>query len=113
MVAPAAPCPYSHEVPRPVSPKPPRPGSVAQKRAGRRGDAGRAVGLVLRQLRTDQGLSQEKLGFKAKVTKNYVSDIEGARRNPTVRVLGRLIVALGATWSEFGAAVDQLLHEDR
>lgn len=51
-------------------------------------------------------MSQERLGFAAKVTKNYVSDVEGARRNPTVRVLTQMLDALDTSWAEFGRAYD-------
>jgi len=61
---------------------------------------------VLRDLREATGLTQEKLGFAAKIAKNYVSDVEGARRNPTVRVLTQILDALDLSWAEFGAVYD-------
>ncbi len=64
------------------------------------------LGRVLRDLRERVGITQEKLGFAAKIAKNYVSDVEGARRNPTVRVLTQMLDALGVTWAEFGSAYD-------
>jgi transcriptional regulator with XRE-family HTH domain len=66
----------------------------------------RALGAVLRALREERGLTQERLGFAAKVTKNYVSDVEGARRNPTIRVVSQLLRALDVTWGEFGQHLD-------
>lgn len=64
------------------------------------------LGQVLRGFREGANLTQEKLGFAAKITKNYVSDVEGARRNPTVRVLTQILDALGVPWAEFGSAYD-------
>lgn len=61
---------------------------------------------MLRELRETADLTQEKLGFAAAITKNYVSDLEGARRNPTVRVLTQILDALHVTWAEFGTALD-------
>lgn len=61
---------------------------------------------MLRDLRVASGLTQEKLGFAAKITKNYVSDVEGARRNPTVRVLTQILDALDVSWEDFGSAYD-------
>lgn len=70
------------------------------------GAGAQVLGQVLRDFREGTGLTQEKLGFAAKVTKNYVSDVEGARRNPTVRVLTQVLDALGVSWAEFGDAYD-------
>lgn len=66
-----------------------------------------ALGRVLRDFREAAGLTQEKLGFAAHVTKNYVSDVEGARRNPTIRVVTQILDALGVGWEECGAAYDR------
>ena len=68
---------------------------------------------MLRDLRDATGLTQEKLGFAAKITKNYVSDVEGARRNPTVRVLTQILDALGVAWGEFGSAYDAARHRHK
>jgi transcriptional regulator with XRE-family HTH domain len=64
------------------------------------------LGTVLRRFREARGLTQERLGFQARVTKNYVSDIEGARRNSTIRVVAQLLRALDVTGAEFGQAYD-------
>ena len=64
------------------------------------------MGTVLRAFRESRGLTQERLAFAAKLTKNYVSDVEGARRNPTMRVVGQLLEALSVSWTEFGVAYD-------
>jgi transcriptional regulator with XRE-family HTH domain len=64
------------------------------------------LGHVLRDLRERAGITQEKLGFAARIAKNYVSDVEGARRNPTVRVLTQILDALDVSWGEFGTAYD-------
>lgn len=61
---------------------------------------------MLRDLREAGGLTQEKLGFAARITKNYVSDVEGAHRNPTVRVLTQILDALDVSWTDFGTAYD-------
>ncbi len=67
----------------------------------------RLLGNVLREFRNACDISQEKLGYRAGVTKNYVSDVESARRNPTVRVLTQLLEGLGVSWTEFGLAYDR------
>ena len=68
----------------------------------------RLLGRVLRRYREAAGLTQEALGARAQVTKNYVSDLEAGTRNPTFLVLRRLLRALGATWTELGRAIDDV-----
>lgn len=51
-------------------------------------------GRNVRALRERAGLSQEELAFRAGMKRSYLSDLERGTRNPTVRALGRLAVAL-------------------
>ena len=53
-----------------------------------------AFGAAVRTRREELGLSQEALGYKAKVHRTYVSDVERGARNPTVRVIWKLADAL-------------------
>lgn len=48
----------------------------------------------VRVSRKAKGLSQEELAFRAGMKRSYVSDLENRKRNPTVRALGRLALAL-------------------
>ena len=59
------------------------------------------VGLRIRQLRKEQELSQEALGYKAEVDRTYVTDVENGRRNVSVEILERLIKALGVSVADF------------
>ncbi|MGB2711490.1 MAG: helix-turn-helix transcriptional regulator [Conexibacter sp.] len=52
-----------------------------------------ALGSVVRELRARQALSQEELGFRARLHRNYVGAIERGEINPTFRTL--LTVAAG------------------
>src|SRR5215469_346857 len=54
-----------------------------------------AVGLTVRGLRGQQGLSQEELGFRSDLHRNYVGAIERGEINPTFRVLLKLEHGLG------------------
>ncbi len=54
----------------------------------------RAFGAAVRLRREELGLSQEALGYKARVHRTYVSDIERGARNPTVKVIWKLATAL-------------------
>ena len=49
-----------------------------------------ALGLTVRGLRGQQGLSQEELGHRADLHRNYVGAIERGEINPTFRVLLKL-----------------------
>ena len=58
------------------------------------------LGVVIRGLRTDRGLSLEALAANAGIHTTYLSGIELGRRNPTWEVIGSLAVALGVGISE-------------
>lgn len=53
------------------------------------------LGVNVRRLRLEKGLSQERLALDAEMKRSYVSDLERGTRNPSVRALGRLALALG------------------
>lgn len=57
-------------------------------------DYRKVVGKNVRELREGLNLSQEELGFRAKLDRTYVSGVERGVRNPTVDVLARLALAL-------------------
>lgn len=58
------------------------------------------VGTNVKRLREAKGLSQEELAFDAEMHRTYVSGIERGKRNPTITVVERLAMALGAKASE-------------
>jgi len=55
------------------------------------------VGANIGRLRRDQGLTQEKLAFKAGIDLTYMGGIERGRRNPTLLILVRIAEGLGAS----------------
>jgi transcriptional regulator with XRE-family HTH domain len=59
-------------------------------------DVRERVGLNLQKLRREKGLSQEELADLANIHQTYLSGVERGKRNPTVTVLQRIAVALGA-----------------
>lgn len=59
------------------------------------------VGQRVRQLRKEQGFSQEALGLKAEVDRTYVTDVEAGRRNVSLDILQRLIKALNTSVCDF------------
>jgi transcriptional regulator with XRE-family HTH domain len=64
------------------------------------GDVRAAFGQRVRELRTKRGLSQEQLAARADLHWTYVSSIERGRRDPGLRTVVRIAVALGVTASD-------------
>lgn len=58
------------------------------------------LGMRIVYLRRQLGWSQEDLALEAGINKNYLSDLERGRRNPTLRVLEKIAIALGIDVSE-------------
>ncbi len=54
----------------------------------------------LRRLRRERALSQEAFADVVGIHRTYVSDLERAARNPTIRVVETLATALGISVSE-------------
>lgn len=59
-----------------------------------------AFGVVLRDIREEQGLSQEQLGFELDSGRTYISELERGQRTPTVRWLFRVGRRFGIPPSE-------------
>jgi len=53
-----------------------------------------AVGERLRELRQKSGLSQEELGFKSGLHRNYIGGIERGERNVAIVNISKLAKAL-------------------
>lgn len=59
------------------------------------------VGNRIRQLRIEQGLSQEKLALKAKVDRTYIASVENGKRNISIVTLEKIVNSLNVSFSEF------------
>lgn len=66
----------------------------------------RALGSLVRQHRTNLGLSQEELGFRSNLDRTYISGIERGVRNPSLTALVSLANGLGITASELLAHLE-------
>lgn len=60
----------------------------------------RWVGAKVRELREAKGWSQEELGFKSCLHRNYVGGIERGERNVAIVNVAKLAKALGVRPSE-------------
>ena len=63
-------------------------------------------GTVLRRLRTDRGYTIEEAAQRSGVTANYLGDVERGQRNPTMKVVARILAGLRVTWVEFATLLD-------
>ncbi|MDX2142030.1 MAG: helix-turn-helix transcriptional regulator [Rhodospirillaceae bacterium] len=61
-------------------------------------DICKRLGLNIRRLRKDKGLSQEEFAFEADETqRTYVSEVERGKRNPTITKVAQFARVLGVT----------------
>lgn len=67
---------------------------------------------VLREIRTDQGLTQEKLAFKSGLLMQTISLLECAKFQPTLETIFALTHALGVSAVNFIDEVEQLCDEN-
>ena len=58
------------------------------------------LGIRIKQLRKEKGISQEELAFKAGLHRTYLSDIERGTRNVSIRNIEKIAKALGVTPSK-------------
>jgi transcriptional regulator with XRE-family HTH domain len=67
-----------------------------------------ALGQAIRQLREEQGTTQEDLAHAADITTGTLSLIERGHANPTWGTLKGVAAALGASMGELGKLADKL-----
>jgi transcriptional regulator with XRE-family HTH domain len=65
----------------------------------------RQIGLNLRRLRLERGVSQQKIALDVDMSLSYLSNIERGKANPSVDLLGRIADSLGVPPVEFLAMV--------
>lgn len=59
-----------------------------------------SLGKRIRYLRKQKGYSQEDLALECEINKNYLSDLERGRRNPSLLILDKVAKGLGVTLEE-------------
>ena len=70
------------------------------------------LGKRVAYLRKEEGMSQLALALSSGVAKSYLSELEKGKRNPTVKVLNKIAIALDLTIEELFRGVvplEQLL----
>ncbi len=67
----------------------------------------RALGATLRYFRESAGLSQEELGYAARLHRTYVGAVERGERNPSFESIDRILYALRISWEKFGSTLDE------
>ncbi len=65
-----------------------------------------AFGRVLRQLRTDAGMTQEQLGLRADLQRNFISVLERGEKQPSLLTLFKLATALDIKPGAFVSLID-------
>lgn len=70
-----------------------------------------AFGKVLKKLREERGISQEKLAFEIEGHFSHVSRLENGRKQPTLTTLYKIAKVLQVTPSFILSQVDELLDE--
>ncbi len=64
------------------------------------------LGRLLRAYRTEARLTQEALGSKTGLARNYIGQVERGEANISYVSLGRWLVAVHVTWRRLGAELD-------
>lgn len=66
------------------------------------------LGMRIKFLRNQRKWSQEDLAFEANVNKNYISDLENGRRNPSLDILERIAVAFSISLADLFRGVETI-----
>ncbi len=66
------------------------------------------LGMRIKYLRKKRHWSQEDLALSANINKNYISDLENGRRNPSLEILERIAVTFGITLEELFKGVESI-----
>lgn len=59
------------------------------------------MGIRIKELRHNLGLSQEKLALKAGIDRTYLAGIESGKRNATIITIEKIVNALEVSMREF------------
>lgn len=66
------------------------------------------IGITIKALRAEKGVSQEKLALSTGIDRRYMSDIENGRRNVSLEITEKLATFFGMKASEFIKKIEQI-----
>lgn len=66
------------------------------------------LGITLKALRAEKGVSQEKLALSTGIDRRYMSDIENGRRNVSLEIIEKLAAFFEMKVSELFQRVEQI-----
>ena len=66
------------------------------------------LGMRIKYLRQKLRWSQEDLALNANVNKNYISDLENGRRNPSLEILERIAIAFDISLAELFKGIESI-----
>lgn len=66
------------------------------------------LGITLKALRAEKGVSQEKLALNTGIDRRYMSDIENGRRNVSLEILEKLAAFFEMKVSELIQRIEQI-----
>ena len=64
--------------------------------------------MRIKFLRKERKWSQEDLALEADVNKNYISDLENGRRNPSLEILEKIAIAFNISLSELFKGIETI-----
>ncbi|OWP61523.1 transcriptional regulator [Hymenobacter amundsenii] len=73
------------------------------------GDPIKSFGLVIKEIRKSQGLSQESLATEANLDRAFISQVENGHKQPSLLTIFRLADALKLSVSELLKQVEAVL----
>ena len=65
------------------------------------------IGVALRALRAQRGVSQEKLALETGIGRRYMSDIENGRRNVSLEIVEKIAAYFEMSASELVRRIEQ------
>ena len=70
------------------------------------------LGKRIIYLRKKRKMSQLQLALESEINKNYISDLERGKRNPSLMILNKIAIALKIDMSELLKGIQDFSYED-
>lgn len=70
------------------------------------------LGKRIIYLRKKRKMSQLQLSVESEINKNYISDLERGKRNPSLMILNKIAIALKIDMSELLKGIQDFSYED-